>query len=525
MTDDHRPAFAPLFTAFILVMAFAVPLIIFQGTMDDFAPSVVPSVNEILQYGHLPDSTPVNQVPGYHIFGTFIVLLVNIPVEDLPVFPVQVIPLLLLIFAVYYRISGSLLLAGLVTLIEMISGTNGSERIFFWPHGMGYILFLLLVLLILLILEEKGFRSRKYLFLASIAGTTLILISYDYAAMALMLLFMLYAIQRVLPSDESVVQSRKQWVLLLSVLVVVQFGISQFFYVYFIPNLKIGNPWEISVIDKFFMLFFQAESVQTPLQGLYMTFPVILTRLAMLKYSLLVISIFVLIFFVLKKWRGRVSLDPFDTFTLAILLMAAVYAGLRTGMGALSITDVYLPGLFATIWIYRRGGVGRRYAIGLIAVLLVFAPLYLGGILHYQMRNQDSSLFHELDSPAQWLYLHGDRNNWAFSDVMTMNRMNGAIAVRNNLTYDEVSQTIQVLQSAHVVSLLGKSPRYYPRSYFILNFRLNSMSLEQYRILKSWRFIEDTIESGRNSAKIYASGAVSVFVASDPSMVPEPQPD
>ena len=104
----------------ILLVAFIMPLIIFNGTIDDFVPKLMPGVMDISQKGYISIELE-NNVPGFFVLGSVLTTVCGLSVKDLFFFPIQLIPFIFVYFLFIYTFSKNYLLSALLTLIEMIS--------------------------------------------------------------------------------------------------------------------------------------------------------------------------------------------------------------------------------------------------------------------------------------------------------------------------------------------------------------------------------------------------------------------
>jgi hypothetical protein len=273
-------------------MAITLPLLLFNGTLDAFIPMHISMVEEISYNGRLiEEENQVIQVPGFYALGAMTTLIGGFVSEKLIFFPIQLIPYAVLFFTVLYRVSGNSIVASLFTLVELCSGTYGTTKIFFWPHGIGELLFFSMLLLIFILLKQDRL-SKPLIFLAVIMGSSLVYISYNLTAMTLLLLaiiMMVLAILHLISIKYNDTDSRhhlslsKMFSILLLILGVVELGLSKFFYGVFIPTFQDAQDLEISSLDKFLIAYINPELSATPLGPIMVSYPAIVSVISGIK--------------------------------------------------------------------------------------------------------------------------------------------------------------------------------------------------------------------------------------------------
>ena len=336
------------------LMAITVPMLLFDGTLDDFIPKHIAKVEETSLYGGLIEKeNEVIQLPGFYILGAVITLISGLASEKLISFPIQLIPYAVLFFTVLYKISGSSIIASLITLIQLSSGTTGTSKIFFWPHGIGFILFFS-VLLLAFILMKQDLLSKPLILLAAITGSSLVYVSYDYTATTLILLatllmvlmlFYLASLKHHNGDSRHYLSLLKTFFILLLILSIIELGLSEFVYGVFIPTLQVAQDFEINGLEKVLISYFNPELSTTSLSQLMIHYPITISLISIAKYISLVITILLFCIFTgVISFKGK-SLGISDLCTFAILLMQGLYAVPRFFIGAIVVTYLWLPGI------------------------------------------------------------------------------------------------------------------------------------------------------------------------------------
>ena len=143
------------------------------------------------------------------------------------------------------------------------------------------------------IADRKNEEEWEFRILLIILGMSLALISYDIFAVSLLflviislLLFLLKLISKI--RKENI---RRNYLNILIILIVFDFGLLKFVYDVFIPTIMDKQLRDVTAIDKFLLSYVSTESVQTPLNELYISYPKIISIISLIKYCALLISI------------------------------------------------------------------------------------------------------------------------------------------------------------------------------------------------------------------------------------------
>lgn len=148
----------------ICLIAFAISytyiLLHFNSSIDAFAPLQISAIYETVDKGFLLDAYR-NTVPAFYILGAELSIILGKSSSFLLFSPIQLIPYTVLFFVLILKISNSYFLASLIAITELTTGFTGTQRIFFWPHGIGSILyFALLILFLLMFSDQKNLHGN-----------------------------------------------------------------------------------------------------------------------------------------------------------------------------------------------------------------------------------------------------------------------------------------------------------------------------------------------------------------------------
>ena len=510
-------------------MATSIPLLLFNGTADAFIPKHIARVEEISHVGGLiEEEGRVIRVPGFYVLGAIITFVGGLAPEELIFFPIQLIPYAVLFFTVIYRVSGNSIVASLITLIELCSGTTGTAKIFFWPHGIGYLLFFSMLLLIFMLLKQDRF-SKPLIFLAVITGSSLVYISYNLTAMTLLLLavvmtvlavFYLMSLKYNNTNGRNHLSCSKAFFTLLLILWIVEMGLSKFVYGVFIPTLQAAQDLEMSGLDKFLIAYINPEISATPLSPIMVSYPAIISVISGIKYLFLAITILIFCIVTTNTIFKEKSLDRTSLFILAVLLMQGLFAIPRLAIGGIVVTTLlWFPGMLC---VARFSGMSKKFrvwALIVLSVILICTSLYYCTMDSGGYIDRDEDQFTSYKAPVHWFFKTSN-SDLAVSDELTndffiLYSLKYSIAHgASGPDYDAIAQRHKIMPTEDARVLVQLSEGTLDTKYYILNQKLDSMSLQNWIIIKSWRYSKESINCNDQINKIYEVPLLSIYYPS-----------
>lgn len=512
----------------LFLMAISIPLLLFNGTLDDFIPKHIARVEEISHGGWLIEGkNQVIQVPGFYVLGAIITLISGLAPEELIFFPIQLIPYAVLFFTMLYRVSGSSIVASLITLIELCSGTTGTGKIFFWPHGIGDLLFFSMLLLILILLKQDRL-SKTLIVLAVITGSSLVYISYNLTAMTLLLLAVIMAVLAVFylmslkynnADSRRHLSSSKTFFTLLLILWVVELGLSKFVYGVFIPTLQAAQDFEMSGLDMFLIAYINPELSTAPLSPIMVSYPATISVISGIKYLFLATTILIFCIVITNTIFKEKSLDSTNLFVLAVLLMQGFYAIPRLMIGGIVVTSLWLPGILC---VARFSGMSKKFrvwAFVVLSVILVCTSFYYCTMEGGDYINRDEYQFNSYKAPVHWFF-KTNNGDLAVSDELTndffiLYSLKYSIAHgASSPDYDAIAQKHRILPTEDAQVLAQLSDSTLDTKYYVLNQKLTRMSLQNWIIIKSWRYSREGINCNDRINKIYEVPLLSIYYPS-----------
>lgn len=506
----------------ILAMAFICPLLIFNGSIDDFAPKHITVINDLSENFFIPEERYNIQVPGFYTLGAILKQVVNLSTNDLLFYPIQLIPFIVVFFALIYKLSNSYIFSALITFIEFISGATGTVKIFFWVHGIGYILFYLSVILLLNVLKNSTSRRSELILTLILTGVSLAFISYNLYAMLLIFLLVLFTIFLIcdlfsfnfyLIDDLPQIKQMPRFLFNISLILgMVQFGLSEFVYGSMIPTLKHSQFLELSGIEKLFISYFYSRN-DTGLSDFILSFPLNISLISTVKYAIILFSILFFSFYTFNQIIRKKPINQFDLVTGAFVIMTSIYGIVRLYIGGIIITLFYTPGILCIAWLYRFSKNYRKWAVFSLVLLLFLVPIYEYSLFDNNLTNKDENKFTYAKNPASWYFEHAN-NSIAVSDELTKNLFLVNLYDKTHAYSDrKIYDSIQLLLSNDVLFLMQKSEptKENPKKYYVINYKLNAVSLQNWIIVKSWSHSKNQLEKNPEINKIYETDSVSIF--------------
>lgn len=485
-------------------------LIVFNGYIDDFSPKHATAFEQICNRSHLDQKDyTTKEIPGYLVLGAIIKLVSNISSIGFLTYPLQLLPILTIFYVFTSKISNSPIFSCAATFLYIGAGTMGTDKIFFWPHGVGSVLYFVALFSISSIMLAPSHRKSEFILLFIICGCSLGFLSYNLFAGLILFLFSII-LNMLIFQNRKINFAFKKYSLFLNCLLIfitTQLGLSRFVYDSFIPMLKVSSDLDVSAAEKFFSAYiYKISNPEIPyISELLINFLPIITVISALKYLILCISIFIFISLYIKKVYKKADISIFDLFTVSILMSELLYFFIRTYIGDIAVTSIFLPGMLCIIWLYQNTNKFQNYAKFAILVLLILTPSYTYIIETSDLRNQQIYENEYLKASSSW-YFENKGDNIGVSDEMSRNLISMFIFEKYNYSYE-----IKILSLKDAGFLVQKLNSKDYQKYYLINYQLRRMSLQNWVIIKTWRLFKNSIDSNKHICKIYDLDSVSIY--------------
>lgn len=508
------------FLFILLIMTFTLPLLMFNGSIDDFAPKHVIIINDLSENSFLPTENYNIQVPGFYVLGAILKQVLNISTKSLLFYPIQLIPYMFVFFTLIYKLSNNYIFSSLITFLEFVSGATGTTKVFFWVHGIGSILFYISIILLLNVMKGNQSKKSEVILLLIICGSSLVFISYNLFAMLLIFLISLFVIFSTfnifkfnfyINSQSAVKSTSKLLRNVCLILIAVELGLSDFFYKSMIFTLKQSQYLEISGIEKLLVYYFYRSSEST-LGDFILSFPHTLSLMSGIKYMILLCSVIVFFFAMHNKIVKKKPINQFDLVTASFVLMTGIYALVRLYIGGVIVTLLYIPGILCTTWLYRFSKTYKNWALFVLLSLLIMVPIYEFNLVNNKLTNIDENKFESIKDSSSWYFKHTD-NPITVSDELTKNLfLLNFYDNTSNFNNRKFYNSAQLLSPGDVLFLVqGSQPTKTSRKYYIINYKLNANSLQNWIVIKSWNYSRIQLEENNMINNIYETNSISIF--------------
>ena len=176
---------------------------------------------------------------------------------------------------------------------------------------------------------------------------------------------------------------------------------------------------------------------------------------------------------------------------------------------------MFLPGVFCTLWIYRFSAKYKKWSTLVIILLLILTPISSFVKSNDEYTNKDLTQYNYLNYTADW-YLFNKGEAIGVSDEMSKNFVM-LYASENpqyfncKTSFCQIRQETKILPIDDAIFLVQKSNQSKFSKYYIINYKLDAMSLQNWLIIKSWRYSKNLIESNPHINKIYDINSVGIY--------------
>ena len=489
----------------ICLIAFAISytyiLLHFNSSIDAFAPLQISAIYETVDKGFLLDVYR-NTVPAFYILGAELSIILGKSSSFLLFSPIQLIPYTVLFFVLMLKISNSYFLASMIAITELTTGFTGSQRIFFWPHGIGSILYFTLLILVLLMFSDQKKSTWQHHLMAVIIGISLVFTSYDVIFTYLLFLssFLVYItiFNNVYLGRTSLDYRQYQSIKLLILLTIVELGLTNFVYNNFIHALKSPDSFTMSVLDKFLLSYFSTNVQDNILRDIYLHYSESITYYGYIKYGVLLVFLTIFLMYFISNSNTRHKIE--SIFIISILSSMVIWAVIRLLIGQVEIGFFYYPAIFSIAWLYRNKGYFKKWAMVGAIVLLALNPIYHFLIYDGDLSNKDLDKFSYLNMPLSWC--KEETSGYQIrSDELTKN-----FYLMSYRTQD--FQTLDVNDVAFLLKRRAQSSN----NYFIINMDLKALNIGNWIQIEPWKTTEHRLEENKKVSKILSTQKVFIYI-------------
>lgn len=495
----------------LLCLGISLTLFIYHHSVSDFNPLLSGRLLYIEQFGEASDLV-MRLVPGFYWIGATITTVTGISTQSVIFYPIQLLPFIGLFYILIRRISMDNGIAALATVVMAL--TAGSQLLYY-EHGMGRIFFVGLLFGLVVYLSQSG---RMGLRLAWIFGPPLIIISYNNAARAFLLLVSLFGLSilgyRFI--DPRARAAAGTGLDALTIIVGLAIAYSAWFYQTFLPKLA-GTAGAAYSIESFSLQFFgQSSADPSLLAELSLTTPAAVTYAGIAKYLIIGAGLSIFGLLVLKDLYSRRDWSPTQLIVAALVTAASIYFLLRLIFGSFEFAELFYPGIIALAYLFTRaqGERQRRALYGVFALLIVVSTI--GPLVLYSegQIERDRGEYSYVHPAGDWWDDYG--TGAATTDIRTKNVIAshlveeryeaGDRAALEELAYQEFETMTPEGYPAYILGQ-GVPPR---TQYVIINYRLSYVSSDLWFRMRPWTEFEGEIAAADGYHSVYDSGSIEI---------------
>lgn len=495
---------------------FLLLLYVYQGTIDDYAPKHIGVALNLISFEYLsPISLDLfDQVPGYYALISAIILLTNIDVYALPIFPVLFVPYLLVSFLLFYVLSDkNVPLSSAILLFTMSAPLTGTHKIFIWPHGFGDILYFSLICIIYKYLISNMSGNPKgsklgYSVLLTIIICAVPFISYNntfFTVFLLIFLFMgLLIVHKYFQCD--VCRAPLTILYPFFILVAIVLGLHNFAFTKFIPLMN-GNSVSISIKETF-AKFLQSRSylpveVESIISSFFIQTPTALTYIQVLKYATYLIMITLASYALLKRLTRKRHIDQISDEYLLLLFgmtgVVGVYFITRLSIGQFAIAEIFMVFLLSLITLSKLDSQTITKLIYVVVAGLIcmnFASMAIA-TSNNTIQKDD---FDYLKQSSEWHYSYCDGDCIYIPDQLTFGWY--FLTFSNHFPKAHQDTEPKYLREDDIIELyLGTLKP--DGKMAVINYRTNYNAIGTWRYTLPFSHVRDTIENNNGINTIY----------------------
>ncbi len=487
----------------IIFISLVVTLLYLKNTIDPFAPIHASVMQQIINSGFLPYPSFTDYIPLFYITGVEVSFLFGLETQYLSYFPYQLLPFVAISYILFKKLTDDLLVTSIVIGIILFSSTIGSSYYFLWPHGLGLIFMLTILYLIITYFNKINFQFLFVLMLLII--TTLIFTSYNYAFQTILLLFIFFIIIKTMKGRVIEFDSKKAGSLftVLLITVVIQMGLSLFFYDRFLPSMTYSFNMETDTLSKLLSSYFYKTSADIEISSILIQYPVITTGLTLVKY---IIIVTVILYFIIY-YVGQKKVCIPQIAVLSIILVIPVYALMRWQLGELIVPLLFIPGLLCLSILYRE----HKKIIAITLIILLSTSM----ISFYVNVSSDNAFSFDIDNREQsvstWLLKHSN-DEVVISDIYTRSTILMYQSKFLNISeYDEQKFNVVVFNKNQILNFINQRDDGKNQTLIVTNDNNNVINLYTWYRIKSYRDLNDCYFYNYNNQMIYSNSIMSVY--------------
>lgn len=433
---------------------------------------------------------------GFYILTIIVSKITGITFEIIPLIPFQLVSLTLFLILLMRNISRHEI--SILLIIIIITSLYFFDTLMWWSHGIGFIMALTIFYIIIL-----GFhKNHKSIYIILI----MMIISLNYISYKMMFFMLSILIGlRILQKFQSQLRFPGiNTVILIGIINALIFN--NFFYDTFIPRLR--DSQEVATLGTYKLFSFLIRDVSDPLNEYYLTSPFLYLRYANIIWLLPIALILILASTILfRKLVNKEELSTSDISIFTLIFSGSLILIIYTYLGISDMTFLILSGIIGHMYIYRKY---QKFVIASVLTLLMINTYinveYIRNDLDRGLK--DSNFYEYVSVPSEWYIYHVNKQNpniYLISDVFT-----GGYVSKEFARNDEIL-AVSIFEGGQALFILRpEMSKKMENAMVMINYRLYSISINNWNSLNSWSVYKQKIYDNRYLDVIYSTGDVDI---------------
>lgn len=495
----------------IIFISITLFLFLNYGSIDSFMFQHMAYMEEYSHLGHVSEKDPVlwyypMGLSGFYLYGIMISNITDISIDKLFFFPLQLIPIFLLLLSIFRSLSKNTLLG--TTLILILATFAWNTSFTYSPHGLGSVLFLLMVLLSI-VYWRKGLSMHLTFFIAALLTLVSInFISYKSTLWAYTFLastIFLCNLSRIKQKNEVSINRSPRNLLIISTIIMLFFN--SFIYSSLIPFRRALDEEDLlsTGLQKFYMLFVKNLDDPLSIYGLYYSPPKVLTFVIGLRQVILALMVLSALYLIIRDryLRNGSAFRTPELLVLSFVLVTIITMLLYNILGAFDIGTLTYAGLIALLYLFARSEL-KNLIYSFIFILIASNGLYHFIVVNDDLATKDGDYFDYMKPGIDWCLQYQDSKSPLKMEILTKGYYLREMIGKNLSTPHDVSYP-QVFSPEDMLFIAQKSNNVSGNSLFIMNYLRSPFSIANWRIIRSLEKYDGIINANRNLNRIYHS--------------------
>jgi MFS family permease len=451
-------------------------------------------------------------IVGNRILSVEISLITNIPLQNLSTLPLILLPTILLTASILRILFNNkiylLILAAYILSIVYVPAYTSGE------HEIGFLLFLS-VILTFLIYYKRNIPIISVVIISIIVAIIINFISYKITFLMIIAILSLLCMKYIFNDKHNKSISGILLIVTLLIPVIIAFSLNQFFYNSFVPFLEGSSIYNLGFLKDILSLGINTSSgsFSPYLASYFDSNPLDVNVISIFRFILIMISFFICILMIFNKIIKRQQMTSNERIFLAFSIASLAVVFVYNILGLLETTYITFCGFIGFGLIYNNLKQYEKMIKLSIIFLFVICIIYTGIIIYYNDieghvdYNDDSYILPSVNWTTSYVS--------SYTTNLVSDRYTGDYFIyqvyKNNLS---PVQSIPSFRNDDLMILL--EPEYATnvstnQNYYIINNRLDYFVIDRWYQFKSWRSMQNKIESNHLVNKIYTTKTIDIY--------------